>query len=93
MFLDRVVASVEAVERGVELVRLDLYQEAEAAQVHAQDWDGPCGNEPQCAEHRAVAAETDQCVGLIDQLSFAHWLYVVGQARGVPGVDDHLFAV
>ena len=93
MFLDGVVARVEPVERGVELVRLDLDQEAEASEVHAEDRDGPLRDESQRAEHRAVAAEADQCVGLIDQLSLAHGLYVVGQARGVPGIDDHLLAV
>ena len=78
MLLDGVVARVEPVERGVELVRLDLDQEAEVSEVHAEDGDGPLRDESQRAEHRAVAAETDQRVGLIDQLSLAHGLYVVG---------------
>ena len=78
MFLDRVVTRVETVERGVELVRLDLDQEAKASEVHAEDGDRPPGDESQRAEHRAVASETDQRVGLVDQPSLAHGLYVVG---------------
>ena len=77
MFLDGVVASVEPVERGTQLVRLDLDQEAEASEVHAEDGDGPMRDESQRAEHRAVAAKTDQCVGLVDQLGLAHGLYVI----------------
>ena len=78
VFLDGVVAHLEPVERGVELVRLDLDQEPEVSEVHPEDGDGPLRDESQRAEHRAVAAETDQRVGLIDQLSLAHWLYIVG---------------
>jgi hypothetical protein len=72
---------------------LDLDQEAEIAEVHAEDGDGVLRDESQCAEHRAVAAETDQCVGLLDQLSLGHRHYIVGQSRGVPGVGYHSFAV
>jgi hypothetical protein len=93
VFLDRVLARVEPVERGVDLVRLDFDQEAAMSEVDAKDGDGPLRDESQRAEHRAVAAETDQCVRLIDQLSPAHRLYVVGQARGVPRVGDQLLAV
>jgi hypothetical protein len=78
VFLDGVVAGVESVERGAELVRLDLDQEAEASEVHAEDGDGPLCDESERAEHGAVAAETDQGVGLIEQLSLANRLYVVG---------------
>jgi hypothetical protein len=78
VFLDGVLAPVEPVERGVELVRLDLYQEATASQVHAEDGDGPPSDQSQRAEHRAVAAETDHYVGPLDQLSLAHRLDVVG---------------
>ena len=93
MLFDRVVARLEPVERGVELVRLDLDQEAEASEVHAEDGDGPSRDESQRAEQRAVATQTDQSVGLIDQLALAHRLDVRGYARGVPGVDDHVLAV
>ena len=78
VLLDGVVARLEPVERGVELVRLDLDQEAEVAEVHAEDGDRPLRHESQRAEHRAVAAEADQRVGLIDQLSLAHGLHIVG---------------
>jgi hypothetical protein len=46
VFLDGVVARVEPVERGVELVRLDLDQEAEASEVHAED--GTCRPATSC---------------------------------------------
>jgi hypothetical protein len=78
VFLDGVVAPLEPVERGVELVRLDLDQEAEASEVDTEDGDGPLRDESQRAEHRPVAAEADQRVGLIDQLGLTHWLHVVG---------------
>jgi hypothetical protein len=63
------------------------------AQVHAEDGDGPLGDKSQRAEHRAVAAETDQRVRLLDQLVPAHRLYVVRQSRGVPSIGDHLIGV
>ena len=78
MFLDGEVARVEPIERRIELVRLDLDQEAPASEVDAEDGDRPLRDESQRAEHRAVAAETDQCVGLLDQLNRAHGLYGLG---------------
>ncbi len=93
MLLDREVARLEAVERGVELERLDLDQEALVAEVHAENRDGPVRDEPQRPEHRAVAAEADQRLGLVDQLGLADRLQVAGQARRVPRVGDHLLAV
>ena len=77
VFLDGVVAHLETVECGVELVRLDLDEESEVPEVHAEDGDGARGDESQRAEHRAVAAETDQYVGLVEQLGLAHRLHVV----------------
>ena len=84
---------VEPVERGVELGWLDLDQKAPVSEVHAEDRDRSWRDEPQRAEHRAVAAEADQGLGLFDQLSLADRLQVAGQARGVPRVRDHLLAV
>src|SRR6185437_11660857 len=95
VFLDAVVPPLELIERGVELVRFDLDQEAEVSEVHPEDGDGSLRHESQRAEHRAITAETDQGVGLIGQLGCAHRLYgnVVWQSRRIPGVDDHPLAV
>jgi hypothetical protein len=93
VLLDGEVAGAEPVERGIELLGLDLDQEAAVPEVDAEHGDGPLRDEAQRAEHRAVAAEADQCLGLLDQPSLAHGLDVVGHARGIPGVDDHLLAV
>jgi hypothetical protein len=49
--------------------------------------------ESQRAEQGAVAAETDQCVRLIDQLSRAHRLDAVGHSCHVPGIDDYPLAM
>jgi hypothetical protein len=93
VLLDGEVAGVQPVQRGVELIGLHLDQEAEVAEVHAEDRDRPVRDESQRAEHRAVAAEADQRVGLVGQLGLAHRLDLTGQARGVPGVGDQLLAV
>jgi hypothetical protein len=55
VFLDGVVPRIEAIQRGVDLVRLDLDQEAEVSEVDAQDGDGPRRDEPQRAEPRSLA--------------------------------------
>ena len=59
---DRVVAREQAVERGVELVGLDLGEVAELADVDAEDGDAGLVDELDRAQHRAVAAEADHQV-------------------------------
>jgi hypothetical protein len=60
---------------------------------HAQHRDRTTRGESQRTEHRPVAAEADQRVGLVDQLRLAHRLDAVGQPRGVARIGDHVLAV
>ena len=59
---DLEVAGEQAVERGVELARLDLGEVAELADVHAEHGHAGLVGEVDGAQHRAVAAERDHDV-------------------------------
>jgi hypothetical protein len=60
--------------------------------LNAIDSSAPSG-EPQRTEHRPVAAEADQGVGLLRQLRLAHGLDALWHALGLAGVHNHLLAV
>ena len=59
---DLVVAGEQAVERGVEVVGLDLGEVAELADVHPEHGNAGFVGEVDGAEHRAVTAERDHDV-------------------------------
>ena len=52
-------------EGGVEVGERDLGEEAEGAEVHAEDGGGGAGEGSGCGEQGAVAAEDDDQVGLV----------------------------
>ena len=68
MLLDREVQPLEPVERVVQLLRLDLDEEPEVAEVDAEHRHRPPRDQAQRPEHRPVAAEADDRVGLLGQL-------------------------
>ena len=61
--VDREVAVDDLGEDGVELAGLGLRQEADLAEVDAEDRDVDLGDGADRAQERAVAAEDDQGVG------------------------------
>ena len=62
-FLDPVVAGDDEPEDGVELARLGLREEADLAEVDAEERDVDVGHGPRGAQERAVATEDDQRIG------------------------------
>ena len=68
MLLDAELLGLEPLQRGTELLGMDLHQEPEVAEIDAEHRHRPVGHEPERAEHRAVAAEADQCLDLLGEL-------------------------
>ena len=93
MLLDREVQPLEPVERLRQLVGLDLDEEAEVAEVDAEHRHRPPRDHPQCAEHRAVAAEAHDRVGLVGQLGLGDDRHVAAPARRVGGAHQQPAAV
>src|SRR5581483_9163413 len=91
--LDVIIAREDALERGVDVLETDFSQEAQAAQVDAQDRHGALLDEPRGVEHRAVAAEHDHEVGLAGHLRLRIGCRLSEQGRGFWIEDDLLAAL
>ena len=62
--IDAIVAGEDARQRRIELVAGDRGQEADAPEVDADRRDAGAEQAPQRAQHRAVAAEDDDDIGV-----------------------------
>ena len=75
-------------ERGVEIGEGDLGEEAEGAEVDAEDWGRGVGEGPGCGEEGTVAAKDDDEVGFVFwQIDALDWVWRV-DVGGAVGVEE-----